>query len=124
MARWVALFFVVAAMAACSGEVSVDQKFVDAYVEMRVAEITYGTTSPLARMNRQEILNRYGFTREKYLAKTEEVLADENLWVPFQKAVVARLDSLLVVRKAPDQDSIKPSVPNSPKMPNRKGGVQ
>lgn len=120
MARWVALFFVVAAMVACSGEVSVDQKFVDAYVEMRVVETTYGVTSPLARVGRQEVLKKYGFTREKYLAKAEEILADENQWVPFQKAVVARLDTLLMPRQAAETKETKPAS----KMPSHKGGVQ
>ncbi len=120
MARWVALFFIVTAMVACSGEVSVDQKYVDAYVEMRVVEMTYGVTSPLARVGRQETLKKYGFTREEYLSKTEKILADENLWVPFQKAVVARLDTLLMPRQATAVPDPKPA----PKMPSHKGGVQ
>lgn len=79
----------------CSGEVTVDQKFVDLFVELRVVEITYGKDSPMGRLVRQDALKAAGYTREQFLAKTDEILNDERQWVPFQKAVTARLDSLL-----------------------------
>lgn len=113
----VALSFVVAALIACSGEVSVDKNYVDAFIEMRAMEAAYGTTSPVARMNRQEILRKYGFTRESYLKKTDEILEDEMTWVPFQKAVVARLDSMLSLNGINQNvpSTIKPANPPMPK---------
>ena len=39
------LLFSVFGMGGCSGEVSVDQKFVDLFVELRVAEITRSPAS-------------------------------------------------------------------------------
>ncbi len=79
----------------CSGEVSVDQEFVNLYVELRIAEMTYGKTSPITRLVRQDALKAAGYTRESFLAKADEILGDERQWVPFQKAVNARIDSLL-----------------------------
>lgn len=90
-----ALSFVVAALLGCSGEVSVDQNFVDTFVELRLVDITYGATAPASRIARQDILKKHGYSLESFLAKTDDVLEDEKMWVPFQKAVTARIDSLL-----------------------------
>ena len=123
-------------MSGCSGEVSVDQKFVDLYIELRVAEITYGKDSPMGRLVRQDALKAAGYTREQFLAKTDEILNDERQWVPFQKAVNARIDSLLAIPSEPNAaDDAKnapknpaPKMVNVPKraqsqMPAHKGGV-
>ena len=74
---------------------SVDQKFVNTYVEMLVAENIYGKTSTATMVKRQEILKNAGYTRESFLKKSNDILDDKNMWVPFQKAVIARLDSLI-----------------------------
>ena len=129
-----ALFFSTAfGMSGCSGEVSVDQKFVDLFVELRVAEISYGKDSPMGRLVRQDALKAAGYTREQFLAKTDEILNDERQWVPFQKAVNARIDSLLAppAEKAAAADSsakkvpvnVSPSRKVMPQMPAHKGGV-
>ena len=127
------LLFSAFAMGGCSGEVTVDQKFVDLFVELRVAEITYGKDSPMGRLVRQDALKAAGYTREQFLAKTDEILNDERQWVPFQKAVTARLDSLLAPppedNAAADSSAKKPpvNIPPSrkviPQMPVHKGGV-
>ena len=131
------LLFVVFGMAGCNGEVTVDQKFVNLFVEMRIAEMTYGKTSPMTRLVRQDALKAAGYTREQFLAKTDEILNDERLWVPFQKAVNARIDSLLAVPSddAQTSDSVSVKAGNGPKkapafqkrlpqMPKHKGGVE
>jgi hypothetical protein len=74
---------------------SVDQKFVNTYVDMLVVESIYGKTTPSAMVRRQEILKKAGYTRESFLKKSNDILDDKNMWVPFQKAVIARLDSLI-----------------------------
>jgi hypothetical protein len=76
-------------------EPSVDQKFVNTYVEMLVAENIYGKSSTTTMVKRQEILKNAGYTREKFLQKSQAILDDKDMWVPFQKAVIARLDSLI-----------------------------
>lgn len=123
------LLFSVFGMGGCSGEVSVDQKFVDLFVELRVAEITYGKDSPMGRLVRQDALKAAGYTREQFLAKTDEILNDERQWVPFQKAVNARIDSLLAPPQEPTATvETTPAKGNGPKkvtpqMPAHKGGV-
>ena len=74
---------------------SIDQKFVDAYVEMLIAENIYGKNSTTTMVRRQEILKSAGYTREKFLKKSHAILDDKDMWVPFQKAVIARLDTLI-----------------------------
>jgi len=110
----------------CSGEVTVDQKFVDLYIELRAAEITYGKDSPMARLVRQDALKAAGYTREQFLAKTDEILNDERQWVPFQKAVTARLDTLLEQPsvETPAASGKKPVTPpiKKPKNSSERGG--
>jgi hypothetical protein len=119
----------------CSGEVSVDQEFVNLYVELRVAEMTYGKTSPTTRLVRQDALKAAGYTRESFLAKADEILSDERQWIPFQKAVTARIDSLLAPpaasAAAPGANTgngpqkVAPKMPKpQPNMPAHKGGVR
>ena len=134
-----ALFLVVTfGMGGCNGEVSVDQEFVNLYVELRVAEMTYGKTSPTTRLVRQDALKAAGYTRESFLAKADEILSDERQWIPFQKAVTARIDSLLAPpaasAAAPKDSSAKtgngpqkvaPKVSKpTPQMPAHKVGVR
>ena len=120
----------------CANEVSVDQKFVDLFVELRITEITYGKDSPMGRLVRQDALKAAGYTREQFLAKTEEILNDERQWVPFQKAVNARIDSLLTppqaaaveakdaAQKGNGPKARLPKIPaNQNQMPAHKGGV-
>ena len=119
----------------CSGEVSVVEEFVNLYVELRLADMTYGKTSPMTRLVRQDALKAAGYTRESFLAKADEILGDERQWVPFQKAVNARIDSLLAPpaasAAAPDANTgndpqkVAPKMPKpQPNMPAHKGGVR
>ena len=130
-------FFLLLSMAGCSGEVTVDQNFVNLFVELRVAELTYGKDSPRTRLVRQDALKAAGYTREQFLAKTDEILNDELQWVPFQKAVNARIDSLLAVPSEPNAAADAKNAPSAPapkmvnvpkrgqpQMPAHKGGVQ
>ncbi len=128
---YVLIFFALCgSLFGCSGKVTVDQKFVDLYIELRIADMTYGRTSPMARMVRQDALKAAGYTRERFLSKTDEILDDERQWVPFQKAVNARIDSLLTI---PSSDAPVPGPSNTGsgpkaaiphKMPAHKGGVR
>lgn len=76
-------------------EPSVDQKFVNTYVEMLIAESMYAQNTPNAMVKRQAILKEAGYTRNTFLKKANSILDDRDMWVPFQRAVIARLDSLL-----------------------------
>ena len=75
-------------------EPSVNQKFVNTYVELLVAESMYGQNNPTSMVKRQTILKDSGYTRSSFLKEANAILDDRDMWVPFEKAVIARLDSL------------------------------
>lgn len=84
------------ALVACRDEnPTVNEKFVAAFVEMRVIEQTYGADSPMCRLARGEVLKKYGFTREAFQAEAQRILDDPSFWMPFQNRVVDRIDSTL-----------------------------
>ncbi|WP_290743512.1 hypothetical protein [Fibrobacter sp. UBA4309] len=83
-------------LAACGGDApSVDENFVETFVELRVAEQMYGTESPMARLARSKTLEKHGYTRETFLAVSDNILNDPHYWMPFQKRVTDRIDSVL-----------------------------
>jgi len=79
---------------------SVDPKFVNAYTELLIAEQMYGKDSPAARLRRKAVLDSVGYSREDFLKKAKVILDDRDMWVPFQKAVIDRLDTLAEQTKA------------------------
>ena len=79
---------------------SVDQKFVNTYTELLIVEQMYGKDSPTARIKRKAILDSAGYSRDQFLTKANAILDDRNMWVPFQKAVIDRLDTLIEQNKA------------------------
>ena len=81
-------------------EPSVDTKFVNAYTEMLIAEQMYGKESPTARMKRKTILDQAGYTRDQFLRKANDILDDKDMWIPFQRAVISRLDTLIEEKNA------------------------
>lgn len=92
------LFLLVAflCLAGCKDEnISIEESFIAAFVEIRVAEHTYGIESPSAGLARRDILKKYGYTRESFIQKTNEILANDDMWIPFQKQVTDRIDSIL-----------------------------
>ena len=99
----------VALFAGCSDDdaPSVDEKLVKAFVEIRIAEQTYGKDSPNVRLARKGDLEKYGYTRESFAAACDKVFEKPESWVPFQQAVVDRVDSLLGIRKQSTEDKKK-----------------
>lgn len=92
------LFLLVAflCLAGCKDEnITIEESFIAAFVEIRVAEHTYGIESPSAGLARRDILKKYGYTRESFIQKTNEILANDDMWIPFQKQVTDRIDSIL-----------------------------
>ena len=84
------------ALVACKGETSsVDERFVDAFVEMRIVDQMYGAEAPMARLARRTVLEKYGYTRESFLEASAKIQEDDTRWVPFQARVVDRVDSIL-----------------------------
>ena len=97
-----ALFAVVSTtvLAGCSDkEPVVDQNLVAAFVEVRMIEQAYGAEAPMARLARQATLKKYGYTTETFTQACDAVLNDDAMWVPFQRTVTERIDSLLGIPK-------------------------
>ena len=95
-------FFCVVALAFCACSDSApkaDERLVAAFVEMRVAEQNFGGESPSARLIRQDVLKKYGYTREEFIKACDKVLENGAGWIPFQMAVSDRVDSLLGIPK-------------------------
>lgn len=83
-------------LSACDkGAPSVDLKLVATYVDIRAMEHSLGTETPEARLARKGIIENHGYTLESYSAAIDKVLDDPARWVPFQQAVVNRIDSLV-----------------------------
>ena len=102
--RFAFLCVVALAFCACSESgTKPDERLVAAFVEMRVAEQNFGGESPSARLIRQDVLKKYGYTREEFIKACDKVLDDERGWVAFQTAVSERIDSLLGIPKVVPQ---------------------
>ncbi|MBO4436459.1 MAG: hypothetical protein J5791_06210 [Fibrobacter sp.] len=87
-------------LAACNKQdVKPDMRLVEAFVEVRVIEQTYGAESPAARLSRQATLQKYGYTTESFAQACDAVLNDDAMWLPFEQAVTERIDSLLGIPK-------------------------
>ena len=92
----------------CSGDSpKVDERLVSTYVEVRMVEQTFGAESPAARLARKGVLERHGYTAESFAKACDKVLDDDALWIPFQQAVVDRIDSLLGIPKPAAKDAKK-----------------
>lgn len=99
------LVFLAVALLLCSckdKDVSVDETLVNLFVDLRVCEQLYGGESAEARLARRAVLKRYGYDRGQFLHDVDEVLAQKEQWVPFQKAVNERIDFLLGIPKQED----------------------
>jgi hypothetical protein len=58
-------------------------------------EQSIGTETPEARLARKSIVEQHGYTLESYKAAIDKVLNNAESWVPFQQAVINRIDSLM-----------------------------
>lgn len=74
---------------------SVDSRLVATYVDIRAMEQSIGTETPEARLARKSIVEQHGYTLESYKAAIDKVLNNAESWVPFQQAVINRIDSLM-----------------------------
>lgn len=86
-------------LVSCERTDAVDMKMVDLYVELRIASVEYSDSNEV-RIARQNLLREADYTSEQFAKEVEQVRSNPELWVHFQKAVVARLDSLKAPSKA------------------------
>lgn len=101
--------FALSVLACSEGSNSIPPDFVRLYVDLRVASREYGETSTDGRIVRMRILEKYGYTAERFDSVAECIQKSPDLWEPFQEAVVEYTDSIAVAVNA-----IAPQIRNQP----------
>lgn len=83
--------------ASCTGKsTDVPEDFVRLYGDLRIASKEYGEASPDGRIARVQILERYGFTAQKFDSVAEWIQNTPDVWNPFEESVTAYVDSLAI----------------------------
>lgn len=96
LVRWTAFCLCLCSLFGCKEKVpSIDANLVSTYVDICVMEDKLGSDAPDARLARVSIIKSHGYTLESYTKAVDAILEDDTRWVPFQQAVVNRIDSLL-----------------------------
>jgi hypothetical protein len=85
--------------AACSDKTVDHEKFIDAYVDLRIAEDTITTGDKDIQKLKAEILKRHGMSEEQYKSAFEYFNDNPELWEQFYDKAIARVDSLKKMKK-------------------------
>ncbi len=90
------LFLVIFSLmfSSCSEKSADHEKFVNAYVDIRLAEDTVKSGNSNIQNVKAEILKKYGLTEEKYKSSFEYFNDNPELWEQFYDEAIARVDSL------------------------------
>ncbi len=83
----------------CSDETVERNKFVNAYVDLRIAEDTLKSENDGIQKVKVRILKRYGLTEEEYNSSFEYFNENPELWEQFYDKVMARVDTLKKKKK-------------------------
>jgi len=89
---YIVLFSLV--FSSCSEKSADHEKFVNAYVDIRLAEDTIKSNNTNIQKVKAEILKKYGLTLENYKASFEYFNNNPELWEQFYDKAIARVDSL------------------------------
>jgi len=92
--------FALSVLACTESSNSIPSDFVRLYGDLRVASREYGETSTDGRIVRIRILEKYGYTSERFDSIAESIQKSPDLWEPFQEAVVEYADSIAVAVNA------------------------
>gem|GEM_PF-3174850 len=88
------------AMAGCQRDKFVpDAKFVDLYVELKLATIGHAADVEKVNEVRRVILAQHEVTPAQFHAETEKLLAHPEAWRKFQEGVVAKAEALQLSHK-------------------------
>lgn len=92
--------FLALSVCACTESVSVPKEFVRLYGDLRIAEREFGETSPDGRVARILILEKHGYSAQRFDSVAEKIQTSPNVWNAFQDSVVAYIDSVAIEAKA------------------------
>ncbi len=84
---------------ACSDKTVDHDKFINAYVDMRIAEDTITTGDKDIQTLKSEILKKHRMTEEQYKTAFEYFNDNPELWEQFYDKAIARVDSLKKMKK-------------------------
>ncbi len=78
----------------CSEKSADHENFVNAYVDLRLAEDTIKSKNTDIQRVKAEILKKYGLTEEKYNSSFQYFEDNPELWEQFYDKAIARVDTL------------------------------
>lgn len=84
---------------ACSDKTLDRDKFIDAYVDLRIAEDTLKSDDHTMQNLKEKIFNEHGITEEQYNSTFEYFNNNPELWEKFYDEAIARVDTLKKKRK-------------------------
>jgi hypothetical protein len=88
-------------LAGCrKGEDAPDAKFVDLYVELKLATVGYGNDLEKANEVRRVILAQHHMTPARFHRETEKLMTHPDTWRKFQENVVAGVEAFQASRRA------------------------
>jgi hypothetical protein len=88
------LFFI-----SCSEKTIDHDKFIDAYIDLRIAQDTLTQDSVNIQTLKAIILKKHGMTEKEYNAAFNYFNKDPELWNEFYDTVIARVDSLRKIKR-------------------------
>jgi hypothetical protein len=86
------------------GEFTPDAKFVDLYVELKLATVGYSNDLEKVNRIRRIILAQHHVTPTEFHAETEKLMTHPDTWRRFQEDVVARVEVVQASHKAGKQE--------------------
>ena len=92
--------FALSVLACSESSNSIPPDFVRLYVDLRVASREYGETSTDGRIVRMRILEKYGYTAERFDSVAECIQKSPDLWEPKKKKKKENTESIAVAVKA------------------------
>ncbi len=78
----------------CSGETIDNEKFIDAYIDLHIAEDTLKQVSGDIQKIKEKILAKHGLTWKEYNKTFNYFNENPELWDAFYEKVIARVDTL------------------------------
>lgn len=86
------------------GEFTPDAKFVDLYVELKLATVGYANDLEKVNTIRRIILAQHQVTPAEFHAETEKLMTHPDTWRKFQEDVVARVEMVQASHKEGKQE--------------------
>jgi hypothetical protein len=79
---------------ACTDKTIDHDKFIDAYVDLRIAEDTVRSDNYDIQKLQEEVFKKHGITEEQYNATFKYFNDNPERWEEFYKKAIARVDTL------------------------------